>query len=39
MYAHVTDKAVLIGGRRYVNTDDITPEDIINNVGILYDLA
>jgi len=38
MYAHVTDKAVLIGGRRYVNTDNTKYENIIKNVGILYDL-
>lgn len=39
MYAHITDKAVLIGGRRYVNTDNIKYENIIKNVGILYDLT
>ena len=38
MYSHVTDKAVLIGGRRYVNTDNTTHLEIIENVNLLYDL-
>ena len=38
MYAHITNKAVLIGGRRYVNTDNIKYENIIKDVSILYDL-
>tara|TARA_B100000767_G_C19777579_1_gene543614 strand:- start:5580 stop:8900 length:3321 start_codon:yes stop_codon:yes gene_type:complete len=31
-YAHVSKKAVLIGGRRYVNTDHITHEDILLDI-------
>ena len=32
-YAHVSKKAVLIGGRRYVNTDDVTHEDILLDIN------
>ena len=32
MYAHVTDKAVLIGAKKYVNTDDIAYKDIMQDV-------
>jgi chondroitin synthase len=32
-YAHVSKKAVLIGGRRYVNTDDVTYEDILLDIN------
>jgi chondroitin synthase len=32
-YAHVSDKAVLIGGRRYINTDSISAQDIIQDIN------
>lgn len=32
-YAHISKKAVLIGGRRYVNTDNVTYEDIFLDIN------
>ena len=32
-YAHISPKAVLIGGRRYVNTDNITFTDILEDIN------
>ena len=37
-YAHVSPKAVLIGGRRYVNTDEISFEGILENINIAINL-
>jgi len=31
-YAHISNKAVLIGGRRYVNTDNVSWEEIIDDI-------
>ena len=31
-YMHVSSKAVLIGGRRYVNTDALSVHDVLNNI-------
>ena len=32
-YAHISKKAVLLGGRRYVNTDNVTYEDIFLDIN------
>lgn len=32
-YAHISKKAVLIGGRRYVNTDELIHEDILSDIN------
>ena len=37
-YAHVSDKVVLIGGRRYVNTDNVSFEEIINDISSVSSL-
>jgi len=37
-YAHISPKAVLIGGRRYVNTDMITYVDILKDINAAISL-
>ena len=37
-YAHVSPKAVLIGGRRYVNTDEISYTEILENIEVALSL-
>ena len=37
-YAHVSDKVVLIGGRRYVNTDNVSFEEIIKDISSVSSL-
>ena len=37
-YAHVSPRAVLIGGRRYVNTDDVSYVDILENIDVALSL-
>ena len=35
---HVSKKAVLIGGRRYVNTDDLSIQDVLDNIETVLNL-
>ncbi len=37
-YLHVTDKAVMIGGRRYVNTDELSPQKVLENIDCVLNL-
>ncbi len=37
-YAHISKKIVLIGGRRYVNTDDVTYQDVIEDISCVSTL-
>ena len=37
-YMHVSKKAVLIGGRRYVNTDDLSIQDVLENIETVLNL-
>ena len=37
-YMHVSKKAVLIGGRRYVNTDDLSIQDVLDNIETVLNL-
>ena len=37
-FMHVSEKAVLIGGRRYVNTDDLTTNDVLEDISCVLNL-
>lgn len=37
-YLHVSNKIVLLGGRRYVNTDDYSIQEVINDIEPILDL-
>ena len=37
-YLHVSDQALLIGGRQFVNTDEVSDEQILNNVETALNL-
>ena len=37
-YAHVSNRCVMIGGRRYVNTDELTMGDVITNIDCVLEL-
>jgi len=37
-YAHISPQAVLIGGRRYVNTDEISFQDILEDIDVAISL-
>lgn len=37
-YAHISKRCVMIGGRRYVNTDNLTMEDVIDDIDSVLNL-
>ena len=37
-FMHVSQKAVLIGGRRYVNTDDLNIDDVLQDISCVLNL-
>ena len=37
-FMHVSEKAVLIGGRRYVNTDDLKIDDVLQDISCVLNL-
>ena len=37
-YAHISDRCVMIGGRRFVNTDHLTVSDILEDISIVLEL-